>query len=97
MQIIMALKIVFNLLTNLKLEVPTVINISRWGLVESPYTTDPQDKSIPLKPEVLEWLSYNCKGKYKAWWEIRDYPIVTYFIKFDKREDAVAFKMIWYC
>lgn len=72
------------------------IEISRLGLVDSPFTSN-HGSPVPLKQYVEEWLKENCCGTYTTYWTYipDEYPKTQHFIRFNKKEDAVAFKLKW--
>lgn len=77
-----------------KIEYP--VEISRLGIADTPFTGD-HGSPVPLKNPVEEWIKENCRGSYSTYWYYKpdEYPITQYFIRFVKKEDAVAFKLKW--
>ena len=73
------------------------IEISRWGVVDTPFTAQ-LDDPIPLRYTVTEWLKENCSGSYTTYWQYmpNEYPKTLHFIRFKNQEDAIAFKLRWF-
>ena len=80
-----------------------LVDISKLGIMEPIFTASYAGQPVPLDKKVILWLKENCKGSYKTWWDyapVKNVPVTAdnfavYYIQFQKKYDAMAFKLRW--